>query len=568
VAERAGTPLQRFVLPIALFLAAVAISVALQWAGGAYGAEFGSTYPDEAPHYINGLLFERFLASGLGTSPLAFARDFFLHYPKVSVGHWPPLFYLLEATWMLVAGESKAAALILSAAITAALAALIGCIAARRHGVYAGIFASLVFVLLPPIRASTAAVMVDVGIALLDLIAALLYLRYLRRPDWRSAAWFGIAASFAVLTKGNGLALGLLPPFAIAMTRRFELLTRGSFWLPLGIVLVLCGPWTLLTLRLVSDGFVYSPGPTYTALAVRAATHGLLDMVGGFGLLLAGVGVAGAVRVSATPTTVAYRGVLAALATAVIVFQVTIPADIEDRYLIPAIPPLLLLALAGLEDVGSMVGRRWPRPVQGVTVVLVALVTLIPLIPDMLRVPQKPRLGMAEAAALVVADDGGEPSPTVLIAADGRGEGAFVVELARHDPAQRFLVARASKLLSADRFMGGAYVARFTDPADLASELDRLGIRYVVIDTSRYSRRLPHVPLLERAAALREWEEVGDFPRRAFDGETLVYRLHGVRALGLAPTAAAGCTWEPAAGDPASPKTGLPQLGKPFTTCP
>src|SRR5690606_19005132 len=48
----------------AVFLLLVAATVALQWLGGAYTAEYGSA-PDEAAHYVTGLMVHGYLADGL-----------------------------------------------------------------------------------------------------------------------------------------------------------------------------------------------------------------------------------------------------------------------------------------------------------------------------------------------------------------------------------------------------------------------------------------------------------------------------------------------------------------------
>src|SRR5579863_1610264 len=53
----------------------------LQWRSGAFRAEF-SSYPDEASHYMSGLLVHNYLRSGLPLqSPMHFADEFYLRYP-------------------------------------------------------------------------------------------------------------------------------------------------------------------------------------------------------------------------------------------------------------------------------------------------------------------------------------------------------------------------------------------------------------------------------------------------------------------------------------------------------
>jgi len=98
--------------------------VALQWQAGAYRAEFAS-HPDEAAHYVTGLMIHDWITSPGFAAPLAFAKQFYAHYPKVAFGIWPPLFHVIEAVWMLLFTPSKVSLLLLEALIGASLAALL-----------------------------------------------------------------------------------------------------------------------------------------------------------------------------------------------------------------------------------------------------------------------------------------------------------------------------------------------------------------------------------------------------------------------------------------------------------
>jgi hypothetical protein len=89
-----------------LFASFLAIVIALQWASGAYQAEFGG-YPDEPAHYVTSLMVHDYIVGLHWGSPLQFAVDFYRHYPKVALGHWPPFFYIVQALWMLLFSVSR-----------------------------------------------------------------------------------------------------------------------------------------------------------------------------------------------------------------------------------------------------------------------------------------------------------------------------------------------------------------------------------------------------------------------------------------------------------------------------
>lgn len=79
-------------------VAAVAfgLTVLLQARGGAFRSEF-SAHPDESAHYVTGLMVREYVAAGAPQPPVQFAQDYYVHYPKVAIGHWPPVFYVLQA---------------------------------------------------------------------------------------------------------------------------------------------------------------------------------------------------------------------------------------------------------------------------------------------------------------------------------------------------------------------------------------------------------------------------------------------------------------------------------------
>src|SRR5271169_5911825 len=73
----------------------------MQWYLGAPHAEFGGVeFPDEASHYISGLMLHDYLAARLPQTPLAYASKYYIHIPYFAVGYWPPMFYIVESLWM------------------------------------------------------------------------------------------------------------------------------------------------------------------------------------------------------------------------------------------------------------------------------------------------------------------------------------------------------------------------------------------------------------------------------------------------------------------------------------
>jgi len=91
-----------------LTVAGVALLILIllrQYQSGAYRVEFDSN-PDESAHYVTALMVREFLASP-DTHPMAFAENYYLHYPKVAFGVWPPLHDLSLGLWMTVTSNSR-----------------------------------------------------------------------------------------------------------------------------------------------------------------------------------------------------------------------------------------------------------------------------------------------------------------------------------------------------------------------------------------------------------------------------------------------------------------------------
>ena len=192
-------------------------------------ANFGG-YPDEPGHFINGLLVRDYLTTLSLVSPVQFAEDYYVHYPKVTIGHWPPVFYLQQALWSLVFSTARSSILILMAILAGLIALTIFHTLRNELGAPISLAASLLWLMLPLIQRYTAMVMAEIPLTLLCFWAVLCFARYVQREHWRSAVAFGILASLAILTKGNGFALAAVPPLAMAFTRKWHLLRRPCFW--------------------------------------------------------------------------------------------------------------------------------------------------------------------------------------------------------------------------------------------------------------------------------------------------------------------------------------------------
>src|SRR5437899_10449358 len=146
-----------------LFLALLVLAVLGQWLTGVYGSDL-SQWPDEGAHYINGLLIHDYVVDGLPGSPLGYALQYYVHYPRVTIGHWPPLYYVVQALLYFMTGPSTQAALFLQAVFGAGVATVIGWVISRFAGWIVGALAGLATLAAPQIFIGMQGVMLDVAI--------------------------------------------------------------------------------------------------------------------------------------------------------------------------------------------------------------------------------------------------------------------------------------------------------------------------------------------------------------------------------------------------------------------
>jgi hypothetical protein len=91
---------------IATVLVTALLVLLIQWKTGAWRDDFSAT-GDEASHFTSAVAMSQYFVSGEQiVHPYEFAFQYYLHYPKVAFGKWPPLFYVLSGVWFLVFSPS------------------------------------------------------------------------------------------------------------------------------------------------------------------------------------------------------------------------------------------------------------------------------------------------------------------------------------------------------------------------------------------------------------------------------------------------------------------------------
>lgn len=505
-----------------------ALIVVLQWAGGAYHNEFAG-YPDEGAHYITGLMIHDFIARHSLSSFRQFAENYYTHYPKVAIGHWPPIFYVVQAAWTLLFPISRTSLLLLMAIFTAAMAFTLYRIVEDEFGTVLGVVAGLFLIGLPVIQAYSGMVMADTLVGLLSFWTVLSFARFMDRVRWQDAIWFGILSAVTILTKGTGLALALVPPLALLFTGRWDLLRRAAFWLPVAVVVPLCAPWYWFTRHMLPNTWQEpEPGLKYLFRALHFYGWHSIHVFGAGLAALAVVGFVAQIVVPGRKDVKSKWAALAALLLSTAFLVLVVPAGLEERFLIPAVPSVLAFAAAGLDFLAHRLPAKLSLPTR--RLVLVCPVIVLFLLGTFF-IPKSVSFGFSRVAEYLLSQSD-LAKAVILVSSDATGDSMFISELAMREARPGHYVLRSSKVLCDCSWSGEQHASRFSSPEALMNFLDHSPIQIVVNDVSIPVRRDFHRILDQTIAAYSQrWQLLGTYPVTRngvlFPNGVLVYRVSG-----------------------------------------
>jgi hypothetical protein len=492
--------------------------VLLQWRGNAFRSELSGS-PDEPAHYVTGLMVHDYVAAGFPGPPLPYARNYYLHYPKVALGHWPPFFYVVQAAWTLVFTTSRTSVMLLMAAITALLATAVCEILREEFSLVMGMSAAALFISLPVIEEFSHLLMAEMLVTLLVFLAVLAYGRYLDTGRWQPAAWFGMWFTLALLTKGTGIQLALVPPLAVLLGRRWHLLRRFSFWLPAILVLGIAGPW-----------YLWVPGAQHESVArfggLRSSWGRLIgtpvEWAGMLGIVLLVAATLGlllccrqVLRGSAGGKWIASVAVL----LGAYLSRLFIGAY-EERHLLVNLPMLLMFAALFADWCFRQPGWEGLKAAPRNLVVGLALVALLAF--NVHRSPSKRHYGFSEVAQDLLSRPAFKDS-VLLVCGSGTTEGLLISEIAARESRPGHIVLRATKMLASEDWMGRHYQPLFQDQPEVLQYLEDIPVGIVIIDAA--GRRTPHGQLLYQGIRSHpeKWKLLAQDP----PSDILVYRLIG-----------------------------------------
>lgn len=204
---------------------------------------------DAPSHAMNGAFIHDLVAAAPLRNPMGWAIGYYLQYPAISIGLYPPLFPAAEALVFSLLGVSHFAAQATVAVFTIFLALAIYNLASLRLSPTAAVGAALLFLGLPGIAFWGRQVMLEVPAMCFAAWSLFLLVRYMERG--RAGYLYGCAFALVLALYTKQTFAFMAPAIAAALlwTCGWRVLLRREIWISVFGSAILLLPLAALTLK-------------------------------------------------------------------------------------------------------------------------------------------------------------------------------------------------------------------------------------------------------------------------------------------------------------------------------
>jgi hypothetical protein len=503
--------------------------ISLQWLSGSFSNEY-SSFPDEAAHYVSSLMVHDYLLDGDLGNPMQFAEEYYLDYPKVAIGHWPPLFYFLLGVWFIIFGVSRITALCFMAATSASIGLVIYAVAKSSLSTSAAIFAAVIFVAMPLSQICANAIMLEHLVTLMMFLSVVCLAKFADNERIVYVSMFSMFAVLAIFTRGSAWSIGLVPALMMLFAWRFTLLKNIFFWLSAIPVLAFCLPWYMampsINLGAFSDVSLFNFEFTKTAfiwfgeqMYVQAGTViSILALIGFWGKIIKKYIIGEKVEI--------IWAALLAMFVSSYIMHITIPAGITERYLLVTMPAIILFAAAGIEFIVNSFTSVSSKSHIRISAYIIAGIIFGATNFYLNSID----INGYSPAYESVSNKTNNDKRVILIVSDVYGEGSIVATAASESDKTDVTILRGSKVFVHEDWMGRNSDEKFSSVEEVTEVLKNIPVDIVIFDdeVSKKWHKNYHM-LLDSALNLSEsnWQLVNKFPVTKYgvkhDDALLVY---------------------------------------------
>ena len=488
------TPARQWVYRTTLLLIALLTLATVVITHGITIGEF-SYHVDESQHAATGLFYADVARELPIRHPVQYTYRYYAQYPALSgVVHWPPFFYFFEGLSFLLLGPTVVAARLSILVFALAGVSFWFLLVRKILDDWAAALGALLLVLLPSLLLFEKAVMLETPSLCLCLAATYFWAQYLLGEKPVHLYWFGLMASFALLTKQTCI---YLIPFCVISGLWLQgrrLLRRRELWIMMALCTLLVAPYYVLVYLVHWKTIAMDLGQVHPSLRNQWLFYprALPGQLGRTLLALAVLGLGVSRKWSSPKVTVLMLSwILACYIT------LTMIGHKEPRYAIYWLPPFIYFATGILSSFFRQRGLRIAAAGIAIFLATHAVVSGWSF--------QRPYVSGYSTAAKQITTTG----KAGVILYDGDLPANFIFFVRANDPQKQFLVLR--KALYTANFHVRGTLELVHSEKDIGDLIQTDGVRYVVV-----SNGLPlyfkSQELLRSVLQQPAFHRIGSFP--------------------------------------------------------
>jgi hypothetical protein len=453
----------------------------------------GLWHPDAPSHALNGVFYMDMIEEGGFLHPMTYAERYYVQYPALTIGMYPPIFYTIEAFVFKVFGISALAARFAVLSFTLLGVNMFFLLCRMWFPLWLSVVGGILYLLQPVTLFGQKNVMVEMPALAMSIVAIYFLCVATERGTRWAYFWAPLFAALAFLTKQNTIFLIPIWCVWIIADRKWKLAKSRHFLTGIFVGVVVLIPWVIVNLtvtRSYVEAFAFQEYHLWSN-CLYYLRH-CSDIVS-YPVVLLSV-----VSVILWPKLRQYSGYKFALLWGLsVLLSVSVMEFTEPRYAMFLVPAMIILSVYLVRFVTEtfwvLLSRRSVYPV------LLAALICLHLDPDRVW-SSRDIQGFQQVANFVERDQ-----HCVSVLYDGYFDEDFIFHMRALDKDRRVFVFRASKLVfSTMMIVELAYNELITQPSEFLGVLDRYSIKYLVQE----ERDLMNTPANRR---LRQWIKRPEF---------------------------------------------------------
>jgi hypothetical protein len=406
---------------------------------------------------------------------VGYAERYYVQYPILTIGIYPPVFYLVESLFFSLFGISTMAARLAILLFTLLGVNLFFLMCRLWFPLGLSVVGSILWLLQPAMLFGQTNVMLEIPALCISMTALyFLHIGTRKNKPW-SLFWAPVFASLAFVTKQN--TVFLVPVFLmwLAIERKWSLVKSRHFIIGMCVGVIIVTPWMMVSLT-VGKSYVAAQilqGKHLWQNAVYYLRHSLEISSSPIVLLT----VLSVILFSKLKEHEGYRfGVIWCSSVLLSILPIYYR---ETRFAIFLIPSLIILSMFVICFLKERV--EWLSKRRNVYATVMIAIVLLHCSPKSLWGGRDIH-GFDQVADFVVAD-----AECVSVLYDGYFNGIFVFHVRARDTERRIFAFRASKVVfSTKMYVEQGYNELINDVEEFCDVLNRYSVKYVIQEEKDY----------------------------------------------------------------------------------